>query len=153
MEENFLTQLLSETTREKTPLDLFVNREGLVGDEMAGGCLVHSSHEMIEFLILGEVRRGVSGTATLDFRRADFGLFRGLVDRVHWEAVLRGTGVQESWILFMKEILKVQEEAERRAGGEAIQPGRTEIFVWNSKKIFVTSGRGGRQHRRTTRML
>ncbi|KAK4808459.1 hypothetical protein QYF61_005776 [Mycteria americana] len=36
---------------------------------------------MIEFLIHGEKARGVSKTATLDFRRADFGLFRRLVDR------------------------------------------------------------------------
>jgi len=54
-EENVLTQL-SESTREGTLLDLlFENREGLVGDVMAGGCLGHSDHEMIEFLILQEV--------------------------------------------------------------------------------------------------
>ncbi|KAK4825507.1 hypothetical protein QYF61_000020 [Mycteria americana] len=49
---------------------------------------------------------GVSRTATLDFWRADFGLFRGLVDRVPWEAVLKGKGVQEGWTFFKKEILK-----------------------------------------------
>ncbi|KAK4826886.1 hypothetical protein QYF61_012074 [Mycteria americana] len=91
VEENFLTQLVSEPTREGAPLDLlFVNREGLVGDVMVGGCLGQSDHEMIEFSILGEVRRGVSRTATLDFQRADFGLLRRLVDRVPWEAVLKG---------------------------------------------------------------
>ncbi|KAK4829461.1 hypothetical protein QYF61_004679 [Mycteria americana] len=82
VEDNFLTQLVSEPTREGTLLDLlFVNREGLVGDVMVGGRLGHSDHKMIEFLVLGEVRRGVSRTATLDFRRADFGLFRRLVDK------------------------------------------------------------------------
>ncbi|KAK4811142.1 LOW QUALITY PROTEIN: hypothetical protein QYF61_019773 [Mycteria americana] len=65
---------------------------------------------MIEFLML-EVRRGVSRTATLDFRRADFGLFRSLVERVPWEAVLKGKGVQEGWTFFKKEILKAQEQA------------------------------------------
>jgi len=39
----------------------------------------HSDHKMMEFSILGEVRRGVSRTATLDFRRVDFALFRMLV--------------------------------------------------------------------------
>jgi len=39
-------------------------------------CLEHNNQKMIEFLILDEVRNGVSETATLDFRRADFGLFR-----------------------------------------------------------------------------
>ncbi|KAK4807146.1 hypothetical protein QYF61_018487 [Mycteria americana] len=110
--DNFLTQLVSEPTREGAPLDLlFTNREGLVSHVMVGGCLGKSDHEMIEFLIRGEVRRGVSRTATLDFQRADFGLFRSLVDRVPWEAVLKGKGVQESWTFFKKEILKAQEQA------------------------------------------
>ena len=57
MEDNFLTQLVNEPTREGTPLDLlFANREGLVGDVIVGGRLGHGDHEMIEFLILGEVR-------------------------------------------------------------------------------------------------
>ncbi|KAK4814312.1 LOW QUALITY PROTEIN: hypothetical protein QYF61_014826 [Mycteria americana] len=105
VEDDFLTQLVSEPTREGNSLDLLiVNREGLVGDVMVGGCLGHSDHKMREFLILGEVRRGVSRTATLDFRRANFGLFRRLVDRVPWEAVLKGKGVQEGWTFFKKEI-------------------------------------------------
>ncbi|KAK4827572.1 hypothetical protein QYF61_019196 [Mycteria americana] len=58
-----------------------------------------------------EVRRGVSRTAILDFQRADFGLFRRPVDRVPWEAVVKGKGVQEGWTFFKKEILKVQEQA------------------------------------------
>ena len=81
MEDNFLTQLVSEPTREGTPLDLlFENKEGLVCDVMAGGHLGHSNHEMIVFNSWG--RREVSRSATWDFRRADFGLFRSLVDRV-----------------------------------------------------------------------
>jgi len=65
---------------------------------------------MIDFSIPGEVRRGVCRTATLDFQRADFGLFRRLIDRVPWEAVLRGKGVQEGWTFFKKEIFMVQEQ-------------------------------------------
>jgi len=72
---------VSESAREGTPLDLlFVNREGLVGDVMVGGHLEHSNREIIEFLILREFdyqrRRGISGTANLDFRRTNFSLFR-----------------------------------------------------------------------------
>ncbi|KFQ27211.1 hypothetical protein N332_12830, partial [Mesitornis unicolor] len=48
---------------------------------------------------------------TLDFWRGDFGLFRYLVGRVPWEAVLKGKGVQEGWTLFKKELLKAQEQA------------------------------------------
>ncbi|KAK4823408.1 hypothetical protein QYF61_001782 [Mycteria americana] len=66
---------------------------------------------MIEFLIHGEAARGVSKNATLDFRRADFGLFRRLVERVPWEAALLGKGVQEGWTFFKEEVLKAQERA------------------------------------------
>ncbi|KAK4810539.1 hypothetical protein QYF61_004502 [Mycteria americana] len=110
--DNFLTQLVSEPTREGAPLDLlFTNREGLVSHVMVGGRLGQSDHEMIEFLIRGEAARGVSKTATLEFWRADFGLFRRLVERVPWEAALMGKGVQEGWTFFKEEVLKAQERA------------------------------------------
>ena len=64
------------------------------------GHLGLSDHEMIESSILGEVRKGVSKTTTMDFRRANFGLFRTLVERVPWETVLKGKGVQEGWTFF-----------------------------------------------------
>ena len=55
MEDNFLTQLVSETTREGALLDLLlVNREELVGEVKVGGHLGCSDHEMIEFSILRE---------------------------------------------------------------------------------------------------
>ena len=47
----------------------------------------------------------------LGLRRADFVLFRRLVDRVPLEAVPKSKGVQECWTLFKREILKVQEQA------------------------------------------
>ena len=48
VEENFLTQLVREPTRDGAQLDLlFVNREGLVGDVMVGGHLGQSDHETI----------------------------------------------------------------------------------------------------------
>ena len=48
---------------------------------------------------------------TVDFRRADFGLFRMLVERVPWERVLKVKGVQAGWTFFKEEVLKVQEQA------------------------------------------
>ncbi|KAM9591097.1 uncharacterized protein ACIBXB_006040 [Morphnus guianensis] len=112
VEDNFLTQLVGEPTRGGASLDLlFTNREGLVGDVVVGGRLGLSDHEMIEFLILGEVRKGVSKTSTMDFWRANFGLFKALVERVPWETVLKGKGVQEGWTFFKKEVLKAQDQA------------------------------------------
>jgi len=94
VEDNFLTQLVSEPTWGGASLDLlFTNREGLVGDVVVGGCLGHSDHEMTEFLVQGEVKSGASKTTTMDFRRAAFGLFRMVVKGVPWEIVLQGKGV------------------------------------------------------------
>ncbi|KAK4828902.1 hypothetical protein QYF61_001460 [Mycteria americana] len=111
VEDNFLTQLLSEPARGGASLDLLFTNTGLVGDVVAGGHLGLSNHDMIEFSIRGEVRRGMSKTTTMDFQRADFGLFRTLVESVPWEIVLKGKGVQEGWAFFKKELLKAQEQA------------------------------------------
>lgn len=70
---------------------------------MVGGHPGNSDLERTEFQTLGAVRRGVSGTATLGSLRADFSLFKGLVDRGPWEAVLKGKGAQESWTCCKKE--------------------------------------------------
>ena len=85
MGDHFLTQLVTQPARGSKIL-LFVNREGLVGDVKAGGRLGQSDREMLDISILAEPRRGVSRTATLDFRRANLNLFRTMVERVPWEA-------------------------------------------------------------------
>ncbi|RMB92333.1 hypothetical protein DUI87_31207 [Hirundo rustica rustica] len=106
MEDNFLSQLMGEPTRGGTMLDLFfVNADGLVGDVMVGGPLGQNEHEIIEFLIFGEVRRSTSKTLALDFRRADLGLFRRLIQSIPWEAALKNKGVQESWACLKTKIL------------------------------------------------
>ena len=66
---------------------------------------------MVEFSILGDVRRWGSKTATLDFRKVGFELFRMLVVRIPCYSVLKGKGVQERWLPLMKEVLKAQEQA------------------------------------------
>jgi len=110
VEDNFLTQLVSEPTKGGASLDLlFTNREGLLGDVVVGGCLGLSDHEMTESSVHGEVKRGASKTTTMDFWRADFGLLRTLVERVPWVRVLKGKGVQEGWTFFKEEVLKAQE--------------------------------------------
>ncbi|KAK4831113.1 hypothetical protein QYF61_015416 [Mycteria americana] len=107
-----ITSNITNITSECALLDLlFTNREGLASHVTVGGRLGQSDHEMIEFLIRGEAARGVSKTAALDFRRADFGLFRRLVERLPWEAALKGKGVQEGWTFFKEEVLKAQERA------------------------------------------
>lgn len=77
-----------------------------MGDVMVRGHLGYSNHKIIELLILGEVRRRVSRAATL----ADSDLFRSLVDKLPWKAVLKSKGVQGVWTFF-KKIPQVWEQA------------------------------------------
>lgn len=86
-----------------------MKREGPLGDVIGEGHLRHGEHKITAFSI-GEARRGVSRTATLDFQRAEFGLFRRLVDGIPWEADLKSKRVQEGWTVFKKEILQEQEQ-------------------------------------------
>ncbi|KAK4819525.1 hypothetical protein QYF61_006018, partial [Mycteria americana] len=89
---------------------------------------------MTEFLIHGEAARGVSKTATLDFRRADFGLCRRLVERVPWEAALKGKGVQEGWTFFKEEVLKAQEQAVPRYRKTSWQGRRP---AWLNRELWL----------------
>jgi len=133
--DNFLTQLVSEPTSGGVSLDLlFTNIEGLVGDVVVRGCLGLSDHEMKEFSVRGEVKRGTSKTITVDFRRADFGLFRMLVKRVPWERVLKGKGVQAGWTFFKEEVFKAQEQAVpmcRKTNWRGRWP------VWLNRELFL----------------
>ena len=122
-------------------------------------CLGQSDHEMVEFSILGEVRKGISKTAVLDFRRADFELFRTLVGRVPWEAVLKGRGVQEGWALLRKEILKAQEQTVptcpkmNQCRRRLTWLNRSLWLELRKKRGFLIFGKEGRPLRRIIRKL
>lgn len=65
VEANFLTQLVCEPVRQDALLDLLiVSREGTVGEVVVRGCLRY--HEIKEFSVLGQGRRGFSRPASLD---------------------------------------------------------------------------------------
>ncbi|KAK4813839.1 hypothetical protein QYF61_001937 [Mycteria americana] len=121
--DNFLTHLVSEPTREGAPLDLlFTNREGLVSHVMVGGRLGQSDHKMIR--VFDTWRSG----------EGDFGLFRRLVNRVPWEAALKGKGVQEGWTFFKEEVLKAQERAVPRCR-KTSQQGRRP--AWLNRELWL----------------
>ena len=142
--KGLLTQLVSEPTREGASLDLlFINREGLVGDVVLRGHLGLGNHEMLEFLVRGEVKRGASKTTTMDFRRADFDFFGTLYKKLPWERVLKGKGLQEGWTLLKEEVLRHRNRLSQYAtswtGGEDDRPGWTGSCCWDS----TTYGRKG----------
>ncbi|GAB0208733.1 hypothetical protein GRJ2_003339000 [Grus japonensis] len=125
-DDNFLLQVIEEPMRRGAMLDLVLaNKEGLVGDVKLKGSLGCSDHEMVEFKILRAVRRAHSKLTTLDFRRADFGLFRDLLGRIPWDKALEGRGAQDSWLIFKGHLLQAQERCiptKRKSGKNAWRP-------------------------------
>jgi len=90
-------------------LDLVLtNRAGLVEDVKAGGSLGCSDHEMVEFRILRGGSRAISRITALDFKRANFGLFKDLLGGIPWIRALEGNRVQESRSLFKHYFLHAQ---------------------------------------------
>ncbi|KFW60998.1 hypothetical protein AS28_04482, partial [Pygoscelis adeliae] len=74
-----------------------------------------------------------SKLATLDFRRADLGLFRDLLGRVPWDKALEGRGPQESWLIFRDHLLQAQERCiptKRKSGKNARRP------AWVNKELL-----------------
>jgi len=99
-----------------------------------GGSLSCSNHEMVEFRILRGGSRAVSRIKTLDFRTANFGLFKDLLGGIPWTRALEGRGVQECWSLFKHHFLQAQDEGiplskKTRKGGR--RP------AWISKQLLA----------------
>jgi len=101
VDDNFVLQVIKEPMRRGAMLDLVLtNKEGLVGNMNLKGSLGCSEHETMEFKILRAVRRAHSKLTALDFRRADFGLFRDLLGREPQDEALQRRRAQESWLIF-----------------------------------------------------
>lgn len=64
---------------------ILTTEEGFTGDMKIKGSLGCRDHEMGEFKILG-AGRSKRKLTTLDFKRADFGLFKCLCGGVPWES-------------------------------------------------------------------
>ncbi|GAB0209929.1 mitochondrial enolase superfamily member 1 [Grus japonensis] len=134
VDDNFLLQVTEEPTRRDAMLDLVLtNKEGLVGNVKLKGSFGCSDHEMVEFKILRAARRVHSKLTTLDFRRADFGLFRDLLGRIPWDKALEGRGAQDSWLIFKGHLLQAQERCiptKRKSGKNTKRP------PWMNKELL-----------------
>lgn len=64
-----------------------------MGDVEVEGSLDFSDYEKVGFRIL---KGGSRAKSKMDFRRADFDLFRDLLGRVAWHEVLKGREAQKS---------------------------------------------------------
>ena len=132
--DNFLLQVIEEPMRRGATLDLVLtNKQGLMGNVKLKGSLGCSDHEMVEFKILRAARRVHSKLTTLDFRRADFGLFRDLLGRIPWDKALEGRGAQDSWLIFKGHLLQAQERCiptRRKSGKNTRKP------AWMNKELL-----------------
>ncbi|GAB0176272.1 hypothetical protein GRJ2_000092400 [Grus japonensis] len=149
VDDNFLLQVIEEPTRRGAMLDLILtNKEGLVGDVKLKGSLGCSDHKMVEFRILRAVRRVHSKLTTLDFRRADFGLFRDPLGRIPWDKALEGRGPQDSRLISKGQLLQAQERcipAKRKSGTNTRRPTRMNKELLGKVKHKKEAYRGWKQ--------
>jgi len=135
IDDNFLMQMVEEPTRKGALLELVLkNKEGLVEDVKVGGSLGSSDHEMVNFRILHGGSRAIRRIKTLDFKRANFGLFKELLGGIPWGRALEGRGVQESRSLFKHHFLHAQERC-IPLNKKSSKGGRRP--TWMSKELLV----------------
>ena len=122
--------MVSKTTRRGAPLELLFT--GRTSVRCGGWELSRSDHEMVEFLILSEVRRRVSKTGTLDFQRVDLELFRMRVGRVPWDSVMKS-------LAFSPGRLDAPQEGSLRGAGAGCrkmsQWGRR--LAWTNRELLL----------------
>ncbi|GAB0203436.1 hypothetical protein GRJ2_002809200 [Grus japonensis] len=101
IEDNFLSQVIDSPTRGDAILDLLVtNTSELTDDIKIGGSLGCSDHALVEFTVLRDMGQAKGKVRTLNFRKANFQLFKELVNRTPWETALRDKGAEQSWQIF-----------------------------------------------------
>ncbi|KAK4810861.1 hypothetical protein QYF61_008833 [Mycteria americana] len=135
IEDKFLTQVIDTPTRGDAILDLLVTSASeLIGDVKIGGSLGCNDHALVEFAVLRDMGQAKSIVRTLNFRKANFQLFKELVNGTPWETVLRDKGVEQSWQIFKDAFHKAQElliPRCRKSGKEGKRP------AWLSQDMLV----------------
>ncbi|GAB0181788.1 mitochondrial enolase superfamily member 1 [Grus japonensis] len=135
IDDNLLTQeVVEEPKRRGVLLELVLTKkERLVEDVKVGGSLGCNDHEMVEFRILRGRSRAISRTTTLDFRRANFGLFKDLLGRISWVRALEGKEAQETWSIFKHHFLQAQNRCILKNKKSS---KRGQIPAWMSKELL-----------------
>ena len=64
---------------------------------------------MVEFTVLRGVGKARNVVTTLNFRKANFQLFKELLSRTPWETALRDRGAEQSWRIFKDAFHRAQE--------------------------------------------
>ena len=91
-------------------LDLLVtNTSELIGDTKIGGSLGCSDHALAEYTVLRHMGQAKSKVRTLNFRKANFQLFKESVSRTPWEMVFRDKDAEQSLQIFNYTFHRTQE--------------------------------------------
>jgi len=110
IEDNFLSQVIDSPSRGEALLDLLItNSSELIGDVKTGGSLGCSDHTLAEFGVLRDMGQVKSKVRTLNCRKANFQLFKQLVNGTPWETALRDKGPEQSWRIFKDAFYRAQE--------------------------------------------
>ncbi|PKU39791.1 rna-directed dna polymerase from mobile element jockey-like [Limosa lapponica baueri] len=134
-EDNFLSQVIDSPTRGDAILDLLVaSASELISDVKAGGSLGCSDHALVEFAVLRDTDPAKSNIRTLNFRKANFPLFKELVSKGPWETALRDNGAEQSWQIFKDAFHRVQELSIPRCKKSG-KEGKTR--AWLSQDLLV----------------
>ena len=103
-EDNFLTQLINETTRHTNKLDLvFSTDEDLISNVNVREPLGHSDHNMIEFYINVNTKRTSNENLVPNFKLANFENFNTFLSRTNWVEKFCNLNANDAWNKF-KEI-------------------------------------------------
>jgi len=88
---------------------VFTNTEASIKEIKIGGSLSYSDHALVEFGISSNAGLAKSGIRILNFRKANFGLFKELLDEISQETALRNSVTEHSWQNFKNAFLRSQE--------------------------------------------
>ena len=145
IQDNFLSQVIDGLTRGYAVLDLLLTHiNEPIGDIRIGGCLGCSDHVMVGFTSLKNIGQAKSKIRKLNFRKANFQLFRELVNKMPWETVLKSEVVEQSWQIFKEAFLRAQELSIprcRKSGKEGKRP------AWLNQDLLVKLKSKKRMHR------
>ncbi len=111
VEDSFLTQVVTQPTRENNILDLVLvsdpdfDRDCKVGEKLGG-----SDHNIIRFNVCVQHKLDNNPTLITDYRNANFSLARELLPPAAWECIdsnFNVSTVEDMWTVFRDKLLEV----------------------------------------------
>ena len=108
LEENFVTQHVTEPTRSKAVLDLVMTRDpDLISSLNVIEPLGGSDHNMVTFVIHHQGEIAVNSKEVREYAKADYDKIRGELASMDWDELLVGTA-DECWYCFKEVILDLE---------------------------------------------